>query len=99
MTWRAALSRTTSPLPTTPLRDRYHRIIRRKTRSSLHAGLHDDLSHKQLRSLLCAQLSAVQAAADPDVGSPGSLYCWSCDGASSPPAPDATTPGTTGTAA
>ena len=25
--------------------------------------------------------------------------CWSCDGASSPPATDATTPGTTGTAA
>jgi hypothetical protein len=33
-----------------------------------------DLPHKQLRSLLCAQLSAVQAAADADVSSPGSLH-------------------------
>ena len=39
----------------------------------LDARLHADLGHKQLRSLLCAQLSAVQAAADPDVSSPGSL--------------------------
>ena len=31
------------------------------------------ISRKLLRSLLCAQLSAVQAAADPDVSSPGSL--------------------------
>jgi len=30
------------------------------------------ISRKLLRSLLCAQLSAVQAAADPDVSSPGS---------------------------
>jgi len=56
-----------------PLRDRYHRVIRRKTRSSLDARFHADLPHKQLRSLLCAQLSAVQAAADPNVRSPGSL--------------------------
>ena len=56
-----------------PLRDRYHRVIRRKTRSSLDARLHADLPHKQLRSLLCAQLSAVQAAADPDASGPGSL--------------------------
>src|SRR5258705_7276971 len=56
-----------------PLRDRYHRVIRRKTRSSLDARLHADLPHKQLRSLLCAQLSAVQAAADPNFSSPGSL--------------------------
>src|SRR5262249_58094839 len=56
-----------------PLRDRYHRVIRRKARSSLDARLHGDLPHKQLRSLLCAQLSAVQAAADPNVSSPGSL--------------------------
>ena len=56
-----------------PLRDRYHRVIGRKTRSSLDAHLHADLPHKQLRSLLCAQLSAVQAAADPNPSSPGSL--------------------------
>jgi len=48
-----------------------HRVIRRKTRSSLDARLHADLSHKQLRSLLCAQLSAVQAAADPERQQPG----------------------------
>jgi hypothetical protein len=56
-----------------PLRHRYHRVIRRKARSSLDARLHADLPHKQLRSLLCAQLSAMQAAADPNVSSPGSL--------------------------
>ena len=56
-----------------PLRDRYHRVIGRETRSGLDARLPADLSHKQLRSLLCAQFSAVQAAADPDVSSPGSL--------------------------
>jgi len=56
-----------------PLRDWYHRVIRRKTRSSLDARLHADLPHKQLRSLLCAQLSAVQAAADPNASSPRSL--------------------------
>ena len=56
-----------------PLRDRYHRVIRRKTRPSLDARLHADLPYKQLRGLLCAQLSAVQAAADPDVSSAGSL--------------------------
>jgi hypothetical protein len=56
-----------------PLRDRYHRVIRCKTRSRLDARLHADLSHEQLRSLLCAQLSAVQAAADPDASSPGSF--------------------------
>ena len=44
-----------------------------RPRSSLDARLHADLPHKQLRSLLCAQLSAVQAAADPNVSSPGSL--------------------------
>src|SRR6185503_7426077 len=37
-----------------PLRDRYHRVIRRKIRSSLDVRLHADLPHKQLRSLLCA---------------------------------------------
>ena len=31
-----------------PPRDRYHRVIRRKTRSSLDARLHADLPHKQL---------------------------------------------------
>src|SRR6478609_4577527 len=56
-----------------PQCDRYHRVIRRKTRSSLNPRLHTDLPHKQLRSLRCAQLSAVQAAADPHVSSPGSL--------------------------
>jgi hypothetical protein len=56
-----------------PLRDRYHRVIRRKTRSRLDARLHADLPHKQLRSLLCAQLSAMHAAADPNASSPGSL--------------------------
>jgi hypothetical protein len=44
-----------------------------RPRSSLDARVHADLPHKQLRSLLCAQLSAVQAAADPDASSPGSL--------------------------
>ena len=56
-----------------PPRNRYHRVIGRKTWSSLDAWLLADLPHKQLRSLLCAQLSAVQAAADPDVSGPGSL--------------------------
>src|ERR1700740_2677047 len=56
-----------------PLRDRHYRVIRRKTRSSLDARFHADLPHKQLRSLHGAQLSAVQAAADPNVSSPGSL--------------------------
>jgi hypothetical protein len=60
-------------LSSKPLRDRCHRVIRRKTRSRLDARLHADLPHKQLRGLLCAQLSAVQAAADPNVRSPGSL--------------------------
>src|SRR6476620_1344370 len=55
-----------------PLRDRYHRVIERKTRSGLDAWFQADLSHKQ-RSLFCAQLSAVQTAADPDVSGPGSL--------------------------
>src|SRR6476661_9957973 len=40
-----------------PLRDR---VIGRKTRSGLDARLPADLPHKQLRSLFCAQLSAVQ---------------------------------------
>src|SRR5262245_54277780 len=36
-----------------PLCDRYHRVIGCKTRSGLDAWLHGDLSHEQLRSLLC----------------------------------------------
>ena len=38
-----------------PLRDRYHRVIERKTRSSLTVGS-TPISLKQLRSLLCTQL-------------------------------------------
>ena len=38
-----------------PLRDRYHRVIGRKTRSSLTVGS-TPISLKQLRSLLCTQL-------------------------------------------
>src|ERR1700682_3602740 len=56
-----------------PLRDRYHRVIRRKTLSSLNARFHADLPHKHLRSLLCSQLSAMEGAADPDASRPGSL--------------------------
>jgi len=56
-----------------PLRYRYHRVIRPKTRSRLDARLHADLPDQQVRSLLCAQLSAVQAAAELDAGGPGSF--------------------------
>ncbi len=59
--------------------------------STLHT---EQPHHPRLRDTRCARPTPTPCRRRPPRN-----CCWSCDGASSPPAADATTPGTTGTAA
>jgi hypothetical protein len=56
--------------PTEPLRSRRDRVVRRKTRTSLDAGVRADLADQQTRGQLRTELSTVHAVADPHARGP-----------------------------